>query len=83
LPRRRAGWLGRLGDLGMAHKRRGQLTVSGEWARHLRPLGRRFFWKQERAAEKVATQRELDARTTAQPSIDSKGNDDGKPDQDR
>ncbi len=36
----------------MAHKRKGQLTVSGEWARHLRPWLRRVFWKTERQAEK-------------------------------
>ena len=36
----------------MAHKRKGQLTVSGEWARHLRPWLRRVFWKGERQAEK-------------------------------
>jgi hypothetical protein len=34
----------------MAHKRKGQLTVSGEWARHLRPFWRRAFWKSERQA---------------------------------
>ncbi len=36
----------------MAHKRKGQLTVSGEWARHLRPFLRRMFWKGERQAAK-------------------------------
>lgn len=36
----------------MAHKRKGQLTVTGEWARHLRPLWRRIFWKHERQAAK-------------------------------
>lgn len=36
----------------MAHKRKGQLTVTGEWARHLRPLWRRIFWKRERQAAK-------------------------------
>ena len=34
----------------MSHKRKGQLTVSGEWARHLRPFLRRAFWKEERQA---------------------------------
>jgi hypothetical protein len=34
----------------MTHKRKGQLTVSGEWAQHLRPEKRRFFWKAERQA---------------------------------
>ena len=43
----------------MAHKRHGQLTVLGEWARHFRrDLGRRF-WKRERAAEKVMLQSEI------------------------
>jgi hypothetical protein len=40
----------------MAHKRNGQLTVSGEWARHLRPYLRRKFWKDERAAERAMLQ---------------------------
>ena len=34
----------------MANKRKGQLTVSGEWAKHLRPLLRRAFWRTERQA---------------------------------
>lgn len=37
----------------MAHKRKGQLTVLGEWAEHLRPRLRRAFWKSERQAERV------------------------------
>jgi hypothetical protein len=46
----------------MAHKRHGQLTVLGEWARHFRrDLGRRF-WKRERAAEKVMLQSEIGER---------------------
>ncbi len=36
----------------MAHKRKGQLTVSGEWAKHLRKFCRRKFWKGERKAGK-------------------------------
>jgi hypothetical protein len=36
----------------VSHKKRGQLTTSPEWARHLRPLLRRFFWKGERRAER-------------------------------
>ena len=36
----------------MTRKNKGQLTMSGEWARHLRPLLRRVFWKGERQAEK-------------------------------
>lgn len=34
----------------MSHRKQGQLTKSGEWARHLRPLLRRLFWKGERQA---------------------------------
>jgi ABC-type siderophore export system fused ATPase/permease subunit len=37
----------------VSHKRKGQLVVLGEWARHLRPRLRRVFWKKERAAEKA------------------------------
>ena len=36
----------------MSHKKHGQLTTSPEWARHLRSLLRRFFWKGERRAER-------------------------------
>jgi len=45
----------------MAHKRKGQLTVSGEWARHLRPLWRRAFWKGERQAAKELEREEQKA----------------------
>jgi hypothetical protein len=37
----------------MSHKRKGQLTTSGEWARHLRPFYRKVFWKRERQAEQA------------------------------
>ena len=36
----------------MSHKRKGQLTLSEEWAKHLRKFRRRQFWKGERIAEK-------------------------------
>jgi hypothetical protein len=36
----------------MSHKRQGQLTVSGAWAKHLRPYMKRAFWKSERHAER-------------------------------
>lgn len=36
----------------MSHKRKGHLTVSGEWAKHLRKFRRRQFWKGERIAGK-------------------------------
>jgi hypothetical protein len=42
----------------MARKRNGQLTVLGEWARHLRPTLRRKFWKGERQAERAHLQDE-------------------------
>lgn len=34
----------------MANKKKGQLTVSGEWAKRLRKYLRRQFWKGERKA---------------------------------
>ena len=46
----------------MAHKRKGQLTVStawaGHWAKHLRKFWRRQFWKGERKAGKKLIQKE-------------------------
>jgi|GEM_PF-1651813 len=42
----------------MAHKRKGQLTVSGEWAKHLRKFFRRQFWKGERKAGKELIRKE-------------------------
>jgi hypothetical protein len=68
----------------MAHKRQGQLTVSGEWARHLRPFGRRAFWKGERAAEKVVVRDETTPVTSVQSDVHP-GNDGDRinPKQDR
>jgi hypothetical protein len=43
----------------MANKRKGQLTVTGEWRQHLRPLWRRAFWKQERQAARELVQSEV------------------------
>lgn len=52
----------------MAHKRKGQLTVSGEWAQHLRPLLRLAFWKGERQAVRAQlVQEAAGARTRAKP----------------
>ena len=45
----------------MAGKKRGVLTVSGEWARHLRPEGRRAFWSAERKAMQKHMATEMDA----------------------
>ena len=36
----------------MAHKKKGMLTTDGEWAKHLRRIGKRMFWKRERLAER-------------------------------
>jgi hypothetical protein len=36
----------------VGHKRKGQLTTDIEWHKHLRKIGKRFFWKGERYAEK-------------------------------
>ena len=44
--------------MSVAHKRTNQLTVSGEWAKHLRPYHRRAFWKAERRAFQEFASRE-------------------------
>jgi hypothetical protein len=51
----------------MSHKRKGQLTVSGEWAKHLRPFLRRAFWKGERQAAKEMASKEQLATTPTRP----------------
>ena len=43
----------------MSHKQKGQLTVTKEWAKHLRKFWRRQFWKGERYAEKKLVRKEL------------------------
>lgn len=43
----------------MTHKKKGQLTTSPEWAKHLRNYMKRQFWKGERNAEKVMVRNEL------------------------
>lgn len=45
----------------MAGKKKGLLTVSVEWAKHLRPYGRRLFWSAERKAAQSHIQSELSA----------------------
>lgn len=41
----------------MATMKKGILTRAGEWWKHLRPYGKRQFWKRERrAAKRVARQ---------------------------
>ena len=42
----------------MSYKRADQITVSGEWAKHLRPYGKRSFWKAERKASGEHASRE-------------------------
>lgn len=37
----------------MAGKRKGQLVSTQSWAAHMRPEGRRTFWKAERKAAKA------------------------------
>ena len=44
----------------MSHKRKGQLTSYIERHKHLRKIGRRFFWKGERLAEKKMIDKERD-----------------------
>ena len=43
----------------MSHKRKGQLTVTKEWAKHLRKYWRRQFWKGERYAVKKFVKHQL------------------------
>ena len=47
----------------MAHKKKGQITASGEWAKHLRKYLKRKFWKGERNAEKEMVKKEQKDRT--------------------
>ena len=42
----------------MSKKRNGQLTYVTEWKKHLRKIGKRFFWKGERLAEKKMINKE-------------------------
>ena len=43
----------------MAHKKKGHLTTSPEWAKHLRKYMKNQFWKGERNASKKLIQKEL------------------------
>jgi hypothetical protein len=43
----------------MAHKKKGQLTTSPEWAKHLRKYMKNQFWKGERSASKDMIRNEL------------------------
>ena len=42
----------------MSHKRKGMLSVSPEWAKHLRKIGRRIFWSSHRLKEKQLIRKE-------------------------
>lgn len=43
----------------MGTVKKGNLTKPNEWAKHLRKVGRKFFWGKERAAEKREIIRQL------------------------
>lgn len=47
-----------LGDKKMATKKKGLMTSSGEWAKHLRKFNKRKFWKNERQEEKELVKEE-------------------------
>lgn len=52
----------------MSSKKEGMLTVSDEWAKHLRPWGRRLFW----SGERMETRKSI--RAEAQDEFQSPGN---------
>lgn len=43
----------------MSTKKKGQLTTDSEWRKHLKKIGKRFFWKGERLAEKKMIDKEI------------------------
>lgn len=43
----------------MATKKKGQLTTSSEWAKHLRKYLKKKFWSSERKSEKKLIRKEL------------------------
>ncbi|MEM6516612.1 MAG: hypothetical protein AAF688_10555 [Bacteroidota bacterium] len=43
----------------MANKKKGQLTQTKSWDKHLRKIGKRMFWKTERPAEKKLINHEI------------------------
>lgn len=44
----------------MSSVKKGTLARASEWAQHLRPWGRRIFWKRERVAQAAAIVADLD-----------------------
>ena len=58
----------------MGNKRKGQLTTDSEWHKHLRKIGKRFFWKGERLAEKKMIEQNLteyESETLSKSEIES------------
>ena len=45
----------------MSTVKKGVLTASGEWAKHLRPAGRRRYWSAERAAGRIEIREQFEA----------------------
>jgi len=45
--------------LAISHKRKGQLTVTKEWVKHLRKISAKQFWRGERRAGKESLRKEL------------------------
>ena len=43
----------------MSTVKKGVLTKSGEWAKHLRTWGKRLFWKKHRRIEQTTTKKEI------------------------
>ena len=52
-------WIGYICLSIMANKRKGQLTVWSGWEKHLKKIGKRFYWKAERCAENKLISEEL------------------------
>lgn len=53
----------------MSHKQKEQLTVDGEWRKHLKPEGKRQYWKGERKAGKIVSVEQPDSSS----EFDSEG----------
>ncbi len=43
----------------MSNKKKGQLTMTGRWAKHLRKAFKRAFWKGERQAGKALAKKDV------------------------
>jgi hypothetical protein len=53
----------------MSTVKKGMLTASGEWARHLRRWGKRIFWHGERAAERQLLSADWDYERRAEDAL--------------